>query len=241
MNLQAIRVSLVFTGIMIPVFFVFLTCRGPVNRNNAQGNNDTELIDVKYAREFSIEDFGNYRLLNVFNPWQNLNDRKLSYLLYKKGTSLPRDLHYDIAIQVPVKRVICMSTTHIAMIGALDETASIAGISGKQYIYNSIVRSGIESGHIPDIGYEQSLNYEMIVTIKPEVIFMYGVTGDVTPIISRIESLGIPVVLNAEYLENNPLARTEWIKFMACFYDKLEEGIDFFRHQEEKYLALKNS
>jgi iron complex transport system substrate-binding protein len=81
----------------------------------------------------------------------------------------------------------------------------------------------------------------MILTIKPDVIFMYGVTGDVTPIINRLTSLGIPVVLNAEYLESDPLARTEWIKFMSCFYDKLDTGIDFFGQQEEAYLQLKNS
>ncbi len=241
MNLKALKISMMQTGILIPVFCVFITCKGPVNRNNTQINNDTILIEVNYARGFSIEDFGNYQVLNVFNPWQNLNDRKLSYLLYKKGASPPQDVNYDIAIQVPVQRVICMSTTHIAMIGALGETGSIAGISGRQYINDSLVRSGIENGEIPDIGYEQSLNYEIILTIKPDVIFMYGVTGDITSTISRIESLGIPVVLNAEYLENNPLARTEWIKFMACFYDKLEEGLFYFRKQEEDYQTLKNS
>lgn len=240
MNMQVLRVSLVHAGVIIPALCVFMACKGPVNRNTEQINNDTVFIEVKYARGFSIEDFGNYQVLNVFNPWQNLNDRKLSYLLYKKGTSLPQDVNYDVAIHVPVKRVICMSTTHIAMIGVLGETGSIAGISGKQYINDPIVRSGIENGEIPDIGYEQSLNYEMILTIKPDVIFMYGVTGDVTATINRMESLGIPVVLNAEYLENNPLARTEWIKFIACFYDKLEGGIVFFNQQEENYLKLQS-
>jgi iron complex transport system substrate-binding protein len=240
MNLQAFRVSMIHAGIIIPVLCVIIACKGPFIRNAAQLNNDTVLIDVKYARGFSIEDFGNYMMLNVFNPWQNLNNKKLSYLLYEKGTSLPQAVNYDVAIQVPVKRVICMSTTHIAMIGALGETGSIAGISGKQYINDSVVGAGIESGEIPDIGYEQSLNYEMILSIKPDMIFMYGVTGDVTATISRIQSFGIPVVLDAEYLENNPLARTEWIKFIACFYDKLEEGIVFFNQQEENYLNLQS-
>jgi iron complex transport system substrate-binding protein len=240
MNLQALKLSMMHIGIIILVLFFFIACKGPVDRNTARIKDDTILIDVKYARGFCIDDFGSYMMLNVFNPWQNLNNKKLSYLLYKKGTSLPENPNYDVAIQVPVQRVICMSTTHIAMIGALGETGSIAGVSGGQYINDSIVRKGLEMGDIPDIGYEQSLNYEMILSIKPDVIFMYGVTGDITATISRIESLGIPVVLDAEYLENNPLARTEWIKFLACFYNKLNEGIVFFDQQEEKYQDLKN-
>jgi iron complex transport system substrate-binding protein len=240
MNLQNFRISIMYTGVIIPVLCVITACKGPVTSNSAQIDNDTFLIDVKYARGFNIDDYGSYMMLDVFNPWQNLNNKKLSYLLYKKGTSLPQVVNYDVAIQVPVQRVICMSTTHIAIIGALGETGSIAGVSGSQYINDSIVREGIENGAIPDIGYEQSINYEMILAIKPDVIFMYGVTGDITATISRIESLGIPVVLDAEYLENNPLARTEWIKFIACFYDKLEKGTVFFNQQEEKYLNLQS-
>jgi iron complex transport system substrate-binding protein len=239
MILSQFRKRMTHAGFMIPVLIVVISCKGPLSQSGVQKNNNNIRIDVKYARGFSIDDFGEYKLLNVYNPWQNLEGEKVSYLLYPRGTELPDSVKYNVAVPVPVRRVICMSTTHIAMIRALGETESIAGISGKQYISDSIVRTGIEKGVIPDIGYEQSVNYEMILTIKPEVIFMYGVTGDVTAIISRLESIGIPVVLNAEYLENNPLARAEWIKFMSCFYDKLEAGMIFFRGREEAYIQLK--
>jgi len=226
-------------GLVIAALMFITACKELQSRKNIQTGSDTVKIEIKYARGFQIEDFGRYRLMNVFNPWQNLEGRKLSYLLYPRGTSLPGSVAYDVAIGIPVRRVICMSTTHIAMLRVLGETGSIAGISGKQYINDSVVLAGIENGKIPDIGYEQSLNYEMILSVKPDVIFMYGVTGDVTATVSRLESLGIPVVLNAEYLENSPLARTEWIKFMSCFYDKLEEGIRFFNKQDEDFLKLK--
>jgi iron complex transport system substrate-binding protein len=131
MNLQNFRVSIMYTGVLIPVLCVIIACKGPVARNTAQRNNDTILINVKYARGFNIENFGSHMILDVFNPWQNLSNKKLSYLLYKKGTSLPQVVNYDFAIQVPVRRVICMSTTHIAIIGALGETGSIAGVSGR--------------------------------------------------------------------------------------------------------------
>jgi iron complex transport system substrate-binding protein len=241
MNLSRHGTVLIYAGIMILALNALTSCKEPSSRNREQQRNNSVAIDVKYAKGFRIEDYGGYRRLNVFNPWQNLKGRKLSYLLYPKESKLPESAEYDVAVPIPVKRVICMSTTHIAMLDALGEIKSIAGISGKQYFNNSLVREGIENGEIPDIGYEQSLNYEMILTIKPDLIFMYGVTGDVTAIISRLESLGIPVILNAEYLENSPLARTEWIKFMSCFYDKLEEGISFFREQEADYLKLKDS
>jgi iron complex transport system substrate-binding protein len=239
MKFSHLRVLLILPVIIILFFAVFIECKGPVVREQIQKNNNKIHIDIKYARGFSIDDLGEYKLIYVYNPWQNIEGKSITYLLYPRGSEQPRSVSYNVAVPVPVRKVICMSTTHIAMIRALDETGSIAGVSGKQYISDSIVRSGIDKGEIPDIGYEQSVNYEMILKINPEVIFMYGVTGDVTAIISRLESLGIPVVLNAEYLENNPLARTEWIKFMSCFYDKLDAGMNFFSQQEKSYVQLK--
>ena len=239
MKLSHLRVSGIIPVIMILLFAGFIECKSPVAREEKQKKENINHIDIKYARGFNIDDFGEYKLVHVFNPWQSIEGKSITYLLYPRGSEQPHSVSFNFAVPVPVRRVICMSTTHIAMIRALGETGSIAGVSGKQYISDSIVRAGIDKGEIPDIGYEQSVNYEMILEINPEVIFMYGVTSDVTAIISRLESLGIPVVLNAEYLENHPLARTEWIKFMSCFYDKLDAGMDFFNLQEESYLQLK--
>jgi iron complex transport system substrate-binding protein len=240
MNLPLFRNAVMVTAVLFSVFTVFNACKRSVIQKEVQIISNDIHVDIHYARGFKVDNFGEYKLIHVYNPWQNLEGKSITYLLYPSGASKPQSVSYDVAVPVPVHRVICTSTTHVAMIGALEETESIAGISGKQYISDSIVRSRIERGEIPDIGYEQSMNYEMILNIKPDVIFMYGVTGDVTAIISRFESLGIPVVLNAEYLENSPLARTEWIKFMSCFYDKLDKGMDFFRVQEEAYVQLKN-
>ena len=240
MKVSVIRVLVIVVGLSFPVSSVLDGCKRSVMHSDKSADHEDFYIEMRYARGFDIEDHSKYKLIHVYNPWQNLKGKSITYLLYSGESALPESVKYDVAIPVPVSRVICTSTTHIAMIGALEERGSIIGVSGKQYINDPLIRSGIKNGDVQDIGYEQSMNYEMILTIKPDVIFMYGVTGDVTPIISRLISLGIPVVLNAEYLESDPLARTEWIKFMSCFYNKLDKGIEFFGQQEEAYLQLKN-
>ena len=50
---------------------------------------------------------------------------------------------------------------------------------------------------------------------------------------------GIPLVLNADYLENHPLGRAEWIKFMAAFFNKDKEADSIFNHIERAYLNTK--
>lgn len=240
METSFLRILMVAAGLSIPVITVSDGCKRSVIQSDKSADQQDFNIDIKYARGFNIEDHIKYKLLHIYNPWQNLRGKSITYLLYPAESDLPESVQYDVAIPVPVRRVICTSTTHVAMIGALEEQETIIGVSGKQYINDPFIRTGIENGEIQDIGYEQSINYEMILSIKPDVVFMYGVTGDVTAVISRLSSLGIPVVLNGEYLESDPLARTEWIKYISCFYNNLEKGIDFFNQQEEAYIDLKN-
>lgn len=55
----------------------------------------------------------------------------------------------------------------------------------------------------------------------------------------KIEELGVPVVINAEYLEEHPLGRAEWIKFMALFLGKEKEADEVFKMIEKNYLSTK--
>jgi iron complex transport system substrate-binding protein len=63
----------------------------------------------------------------------------------------------------------------------------------------------------------------------------YMVTSDKGQL-EKIEQLGIPVVINAEYLEEHPLGRAEWIKFAAAFFDKQQEADSIFSFIEDRYI-----
>lgn len=48
----------------------------------------------------------------------------------------------------------------------------------------------------------------------------------------------MPVVLNKEYLEKNPLGRSEWLKFMALFYNKEALANEYFNEISQAYLQM---
>ena len=183
---------------------------------------------VEYARGFSIADHEGYRLLSVYNPWQQLKQVELTYVLCSNREKVPENLEADAYIQVPVKRVVATSTTHVAMISALERQGSVVGLSGSRFISDPLLREKIDAEEIRDIGYEQSLNFEELIGLDPDLVIMYGVSGEISSVLQKIESLDIPVVLNAEYLESDPLAKTEWVKFIACFYDCLDQAMQLF-------------
>jgi len=211
---------------------LFTNCSGRKStKQNITGSN-------KYAHGFQIKETENFIKLSVFNPWEKAENISVDYFLLKKETPLPDSLKNKKVIRTPVERVICLSTTHIAFLDALQETHAITGVSGSQYVSNTAVRKRIEENEVPDVGYGQNLNYEEIVSQQPELVMVYGVGSEVTSYTQKLEELGIPVILMAEYLEENPLGKTEWVKFVGALFEKETEAAAYFSEVENSYRKL---
>jgi iron complex transport system substrate-binding protein len=54
-----------------------------------------------------------------------------------------------------------------------------------------------------------------------------------------LKELGIKVVFNADYLENNPLGKAEWIKVFGALYNKENEADSIFNSIADKYNEIK--
>ncbi len=195
---------------------------------------------TKYATRFDISVEKGYTMLQVFNPWQNSRSKTYRYLLADQQENIPDSLSFLPFIRTPVRRVITMSTTHVAMITGLGEGASIKGASGTPFIFNREIRERCDSGLVADVGYGQGLNYELVVALEPDVVFLYGVEGNVTTLAGKLSELGIKVVYCAEYLEKDPLGKAEWIRFFASFYGREQEAEYFFQRVDSNYTALKS-
>ncbi|MCK5692349.1 MAG: hypothetical protein KAI08_05855, partial [Bacteroidales bacterium] len=100
---------------------------------------------TRYASGFRVLDQGTYTLIEVTDPWQQSKDVIFSYVLAPGPEALPDSLKNISFIKTPVKRVIALSTTHVAMIDQLGSAESIVGLSGSGFIYSSKIRARIES------------------------------------------------------------------------------------------------
>jgi iron complex transport system substrate-binding protein len=59
------------------------------------------------------------------------------------------------------------------------------------------------------------------------------------PYVEKIKSFGIPVVYIAEFMEDHPLGRAEWIKFFGAFFQKENIADSLFQAIETKYDSIK--
>ncbi len=228
--------------LIAPIFALILSglagCNLKTNKTPVSVSHG-EIVPVSYAKGFKIEKFSNYKKLTVLSPWQNSQGISFDYYLIPREKKIPENLSGKEIIRFPVKRVICLSTSHIGFLSALGELKSIKGISGADYVSDTTVQNLIENKSILDVGYDTGLKYETILGLKPDLIMIYSIGGEITGIVNKLKDLNLNVILIGEYLEESPLAKTEWIKFIGALYKKDKEADEYFRKIENNYNAIK--
>lgn len=186
------------------------------------------------ALGFQIDTLQQSYVLRVRDPWQGANGIEYKYIIGDFGYQ-PKS---DDSIGLPVKRVVCMSTSHSAFIESMDQGHSIIGISGK-YNYSPFIQANLKSGSISDIGNDYQLNVEKLLALRPDVIFVYGVDGEFQSTAMKLRNLGFKLVFIGDYLEETPLGKAEWRIAFSLFYDQLQAAIAEHKRLEDRYNGLK--
>jgi iron complex transport system substrate-binding protein len=208
----------------------FLSCNSKKIVSDINANSITQ-----YAQGFKVTSVGNSKLVEVNYPYQNATSG-YKYLLVPKGEPSPAHDEQTQVISVPIENIVCTSTTHIPLLDYIGETDKLIGFPTTDYISSEKMRKRIDEGKVKDLGIDKGMNIEMLYTLKPSLVMGYTMTKDLGQL-KKIQELGIPVVINAEYLEKHPLGRAEWIKFMALFFGKEKQADSVFAEIEKEYLT----
>jgi iron complex transport system substrate-binding protein len=230
------RAALIYFSIIL---FTLIGCsRGYGTKNSVVAKKDG--YKAEYAEKFEINKRATYTILDVKNPWQGAENVKQRYWLVKRGAGIPDGIDSNYIIRTPVKKIICMSTTHLAMISALHEENSVKAISGSDYLYKESLYEKIASGEIKDVGYEDNLNKELVIKIAPDLIMVYGVGSESSGYLGKLKELGVKILYNADYLETDPLGKAEWIKVFGALYCREDEADSIFIKAAREYNEIKS-
>lgn len=195
-------------------------------------------MDNEYSERFIIERYDGYSKLIVLNPWQGAEGEYFDYYITDELSLLPAGVEKSKIVLKNPEKIVCTSTTHIAMLDALGEIKLITAVSGSDFVYNKELREAIDDDRVKDIGYENGYNTELIYSLNPDLVLVYGVGSESAHTFKRLADMGIPVVFIADYLENHPLARTEWIKVYGEFLGKEEMAMELFSTVRDEYNAV---
>jgi iron complex transport system substrate-binding protein len=194
--------------------------------------------NIKYAEGFKVFSVGTSKLVVVTHPFQGATSG-YSYLLVPKGEEVPPHKSDTRVIRIPLSKIVCTSTTHIPLLDYLGETDKLVGFPTTDYISSKKMRERIRQGAVVDLGIDKGLNMEKLAVLRPDLVMGYTMSSDYGQF-RKIEDLGIPVVINGEYLEQHPLGRAEWIKFMALFFNKEAQADSVFSVIEKNYLQTRD-
>ena len=163
----------------------------------------------QYAKGFDIMGADNTEstIIHVRNPWQGAKDVEMSYFVSRNGEQAPKDFD-GVVIPAGAKRIVCMSSSYIAMLDAINQVEQVVGVSGIHFITNPYINEHKKT--IKDMGAE--INYELLVGLNPDL---------------------------AEYLEESPLGKAEWLVAISELTDNRTDGIKVFQAIPERYNKLK--
>ena len=140
--------------------------------------------------------------------------------------------------ELPFKKIVLLNSSLLGYIEAINSENKIVGVSSPEYIYSEKVKNLIKSGAIKNVGNEQKYDIEKIIALKPDIIFTNYVPNFQNTY-SLLMNNGIKIVFLDEYLEQNPLEKSAYIKVFGELLGKVSESENVYRNLKISYQNLK--
>lgn len=210
------------------ISILIITCFSCRNSNNKFASNTGHLI---------IEEFENGHLVKVASPFVNANLQE-QYFLYPKDQEKPEIEGVSIYVPVPIKSAIVTSTTHVGYLDAINAIDKIKAANNLDLVYAKHFQQRVEAGDIQNIG-QRNIDTELLVQQNADVIFAYAIDMAGYKEIQKWRNLNQSVVLIAEFMEKDPLAKANWLRLFGLLVGKESEAEYFLSKVKMKYDSLK--
>lgn len=221
-------------SLILLLALAFTGCR---SKSSKLADFNKPLYTPAYASGFDIlsADGRQSVLVTVTNPWQGADSITTRLFIARGEEPAPEGFDGQV-LEGDAQRIVAMSSTHIAMLDAIGEVGRVTGVSGIDYISNSDIQ--VRRDSIGDVGYEGNINYELLLSLDPDLVLLYGV-NDASAMEGKLKELGIPFMYVGDYLEESPLGKAEWLVALSEIVGKRAKGEKVFADIPLRYNALK--
>lgn len=217
---------------------LFCACQ-PASRKQAalslaQEAQPDSCMSLHYAKGFQVEYYPDYKKVSVHNPW---GGKPSLYYLYHQQK--PKDLpEHAQAIQIPLNSLATTSCTHIGFLDRLGQLPKVKGACNLSMVYHPAFRQAAQASLISDLGDNYAINAEKALSLQVDALFWSGY-GQQDAKINFLRKAGLPIIENNEWMEPDLLARAEWLRFMAVFFDQEALADSLFQCTLRSYQTLK--
>lgn len=203
---------------------------------NQQAKNTLTTVPLSYAKRFTIKTSADFTVLELHG---NKNDSAItaSFVLYKhQKPDYTKDTYY---IKTPISRVASMSSIYTTMIAQLKCEDKIVAIDNIDYYNNMFIQEQVKKGSIIELSKGPQIDIEKTIALQPDLFLTFGMGSPKDDVDKKLVQSSMPIAVSIDHLEETPLARAEWIKFFAYFFNKESLADSLFQITEKKYKDLK--
>lgn len=218
----------------LAVLVLFLTScinKGNFKEEERKATNESFVkIEIDYAKGFKVDYFKGGKFVQVLHPKSGaVLDEFL--LIANENAEIPDSLARHKSFKVALNRVASQSTTHISFFDRLQVLNHLQAVAFADLVRNQNAKIKIDAGEIQNLTKGNRMNEELLIDLSPDLIFMYPFDQNAVKNIKE----HVPTVLTTEYLELSPLAKAEWIKFFALFFNQEQKADSLFNQIVKSY------
>lgn len=232
---------------IVTLVLLLSACSGG-SRTSSHSETPVDTVKFSYAENIRILKFKDYTKVELRNPWDTLKMLH-TYILTDRNRDKNRNRNRDrdntntgnmpegTIVRTPLRNAIVYSSVHNSLLAETGAISSIAGVCDIQYIKHPQIKAMYEKEVITDCGSSMSPDIEKIIDLNADAVLLspFENSGGY----GRIESIGVPIIECADYMETSPLGRAEWMKFYGLLTGREQEADSLFRSVENEYLSLK--
>jgi ABC-type Fe3+-hydroxamate transport system substrate-binding protein len=206
-------------------------------------------VEVRHARHFEVSYHDGYKLVRThgeptsFQTADQVESVEDLVVLVPRGTPPPPltgELAGAAVVEVPAPSLAVNNDDLLAFaleLGLSQRLVAVGGLS----MYDDSVRARTERGELDQIRYSWHLppDTEVLLARQPGVTLLAMDSPHNVPALARTRELGLDVAPAFVWAEADYLARAEWIKFVALFFDLEAEANRIFGEVEARVAELK--
>ena len=184
--------------------------------------------DLSYATQYRVEQYGEYDLITMADDSR--------FLLVPENVPVSEHVPEDVVVlKQPLDHTYLVSSSVMDMIreiGALSDIR-LTGVKESDW-YIEKAAAAMEDGRMLYAGKYNEPDYELILKEGCNFALENTMIGHNPEVKEKLESLGIPVMVERSSYEEHPLGRLEWIRLYGLLYGKEQEADAFYEERLKK-------
>jgi iron complex transport system substrate-binding protein len=193
-----------------------------------------------WSKNFEIHYFKDHKEILYFSAAGKTTTRYIVPTSKKYLSRNISDSKEAVLLPVNPQRVVTTSSTYIAVLQALQLLDRLKGVNEAPFICNQNIQRKLKQGEIVNLGGDGFFDIEKLLHIQADLMLQSAYETEGSVIQQQIRQSNIPCVLIRDYDEQHPLARAEWMIYIAAFFNEEKKAMALFQASAQEYIRLRN-